>query len=205
MNPPLLTQTDASPALTVFRPLLREWTEVVKRQGLSCEAEESPWWLDHRARLQTWVTAATRNGWDATQAIDGDEASWDISLTTPKGDQRFSFRAVAALQSIGGDDDCVDTIHQARTLATSSAVTLEPGTLRNHLALTFVIPHVRPPENGDSRVAALLDRWLSRCLFKQALSIQSAHAFLFTQECGFARNAAGWAFPGLGLFLEQCL
>jgi hypothetical protein len=138
--------------------------------------------------------AATRTGWSVRISIDPDAEPWDMHLQ--RDGQRFAVRCIAATQSIASDDNDWMFLENARHLNQVEQRRNKKPPGETGLNVLFVMPFVRANEGNDDEVTHRLGKWLASSPFQAA-----AHAWVGA-TAPVLRNAAGWAFPGIGLLMQ---
>jgi len=184
----------ASAHLSPFLPLLETWVVLAHQRTAMAPPVGDPWWMSVEARMGTFEEAATRTGWSVRLPIDPDAESWDMHLQ--QDGLRFAVHGVAAMQSIASDDNGRMFLENARRLARAAQRPNKKPPGETRLQVVFVIPYVRANEGNDDQVSHLLGEWLASRPFQTA-----AHAWVGA-AAPVLRNAAGWAFLGIGLLMQ---
>ena len=184
----------ASAHLSLFLPLLEAWLDLAHQRTAKAPPTSDPWWMSVEARKCAFEEAATRTGWSVRRSIDPDAESWDMHLQQHA--QRFAVRCVAAMQPIASDGNGRIFLENARRLihVERGCDKKPPGETGLHVL--FVMPFVRANEGNDDEVTHRLGEWLAGSPFQAA-----AHAWVGA-TAPVLRNAAGWAFPGIGLLMQ---
>jgi len=184
----------ASAHLSLFLPLLEAWVDLAHQRTAMAPPMGEPWWMSVEARMSAFEEASTRAGWSVRLSIDPDAESWDMHLQ--QDGQRFAVRCVAAMQSIASDDNGRMFLESARRLAQAAQRPSKKPPGETRLQVLFVIPYLRANEGNDDQVPYLLGEWLTSRPFQA-----EAHAWMGA-TAPVLRNAAGWAFLGIGLLMQ---
>jgi hypothetical protein len=184
----------ASAHLSLFLPFLNAWVDLAHQRTAMAPPTSDPWWMSVEARMCAFEEAATRTGWSVRLSIDLDAELWDMHLQ--QDGQQFAVRCVAAMQSIASDDNGRTFLENARRLTQLEDRRDKKPPSETGLHVLFVMPYLRADEGNDDEVTHRLGEWLASSPFQAA-----AHAWVGA-TAPVLRNAAGWAFPGIGLLMQ---